>query len=296
MPSGIFPIVQPATMDWTRPAHMNNEEWKQEWMKRVREAKPITPLPEGYWPEEGEKLYSRKKQLKQQKKARLQQKASAKNTNNFFQQKQNEDGYPMKLCTYEPLEKRFVYRPPGYGVNSAGGKHCCDCHLKPCVAEEYRDETSDFFFNLQIVENKPDLVAQEKTLVFLHRKYCKAIKRRYLKKLKPPQCIPESVAGFSYFFRGFEEHDEEEEAGEEAGDETEFRFDYGDGSFGNETDEDDNVTLLSLHRDHECGDAPVEETKNAQQQAVTKSLVKDDRKRKSIQEWLEESSDEENEF
>jgi hypothetical protein len=98
--------------------------------------------------------------LQQQKKARLQQKARAKNTNTFFQQKQNEDGHPMKLCTCEPLEKRFVYCPPGYcGVNSAGGKHCCACHLKPCVAEECREETNDFFFNLQIAERKPNLVA-----------------------------------------------------------------------------------------------------------------------------------------
>lgn len=289
-------------MDWTRPAHMNNEEWKQEWMKRVIEAKPITPLPDGYWPEEGEKLYSRKKQLQQQKKARLQQKAGANNTNNFFQQKQNEDGYPMKLCAWEPLEQRHVYRPPGYGVNSTGGKHCCDCHLKPCVVKEYGEETDEFFFDLQINERKPDLVAQEKTLVFLHRKYCKAIKKRYLKKLKPPKCVAESVEAYCNFFHGAldgleeEEEDKEEEEGFEEG---QVGFCYGDSS---SEEEKDNDTLHSLIQNHECGDAPLEDkeklfhTKKAQQQAVTKSLVKEDRKRKSIQEWLEESSDEENEF
>ena len=259
------------------------------------------------WPEKGEKLYSRKKQLQQQRKARKQQKTAAKN---FFQQKQNEDGYPMKLCTYEPLEQRFVYRPPGYGVNNPEGKHCCSCHLKPCVAEEYCDETNDFFFNLQIAERKPDLVAQEKTLVFLHRKYCKAIKRRYLKKLKPPQCVADSVAGYCNFFRGYAEAEEEEADIEEEEEEDGFeeggvQFCYGYSSSEEGSDEeeaDNNVTLLSLCRDHECGDAPVEEkvrlfhTKKAQQQAVTKSLVKEDRKRKSIQEWLEEPSDEENEF
>jgi hypothetical protein len=296
---------------WMRPATMNNEQWKQEWMRRVQEAKPRTPLPEGSWPEKGEKWHSRKKQLQQHKKARKQQKA---NFQNFFQQKQNEDGYPMKLCTYEPLEKRFVYRPPGYGVNNTRGKHCCSCHLKPCVADEYREETDEFFFDLQITERKPDLVAQEKTLVFLHRKYCKAIKRRYLKKLKAPQCVLESVAGYCSFFHDACSQPEEaamEEEEEEGFAEGPVRFCYGDSSSEDGSgDDDDAMTLHSLLQDHECGDAPVEDkvrlfhTKKAQQQAVTKSLVKEQQavtkslvqETRSIQEWLEMPSDEENEF
>ena len=59
----------------------------------------------------------------------------------------NEDGFPLRLCEYEAAELRQVYRPPGYG-QEADPKlpHCCDCHLKPCVTEEFHDEAKDFMF------------------------------------------------------------------------------------------------------------------------------------------------------
>jgi len=183
-----------------------NDEEREEYRDRVGLAEPMTAESEYYFavmhsdgphpPKYLSRAEIRKsmRDLKKRKEKHEPKKAKALGA-------QNEDGYPMKLCTYEPKENRFVYRPPGYGDDNQNKlPHCCSCHLKPCVAEEYRDETDELFFHLQIEEEKPDLVAQEKSLVFLHKKYCKAIKRRYLKKLKPPQCIADSVASFSAYF------------------------------------------------------------------------------------------------
>lgn len=243
---------------------------------------------------------------------------------NFFQQKENDDGYPMKFCAYEPLEERFVYRPPGYGV---GGRqtprHCCSCHLKPCVVDEYRSETNECFFDLQITKKTPGWQAQEKTSVFLHKKYCKAIKRRYLKKLKPPQCIVDRIEGYKEFFSQYDNNDSDTDTDESDSDmEGAHVAGYGvvvnrRGQDGNKeeeedehnssTDEDDDDDCnddipLSLLRNHECGDLPLTEKNKLYQLKKTQQETVDQNnkgvKRKSIAEMLEEqeSSDEEFEF
>ena len=104
---------------------------------------------------------------------------------------QNEDGYPLKFCTYEPEEGRQVYRPPGYGDDSDPYQiHCCDCHLTPCIAKGINNDIGRqhmfkyYFDNKVLIE-----VAQQETSTFLHKKYCKVMKRRYSKNLVPPPCI-----------------------------------------------------------------------------------------------------------
>ena len=287
------------------------------YIQRISAMKPITPID---WPEPMDSATvaridawikkKRRKAPKQQEKAKYP-----------FQQKQNEDGYLMKFCTYEPLENRFIYRPPGYGIGKQQKPHCCLCHLKPCVVEEYLEETNQCFFDLQIQKGVKDAVAQEKTLTFLHRKYCKVLKQRYLKKLLPPQCIADSISGFVDFFDnqdGSKEKeknnavDEEEE--EEEDEEATFQF-QSDGAEAEEGDEDsqhddDSFDVpIAVLGNHEYGDIPIDDKvrlyhlKKAQQEAVNSKLFHDSKpvvvqgvKRKSISELLAESSDEEYEF
>ena len=46
---------------------------------------------------------------------------------------------------YEPSEGVLVYRPPGYGIKTRKRqRHCCLCHLKPCVFIEYRNDVMLF--------------------------------------------------------------------------------------------------------------------------------------------------------
>jgi hypothetical protein len=139
---------------------------------------------------------------KSDKQARKKTKSKAKNkvkkpdsqtkVKHFFQTKVNEDGYPMKMCEYEPTERRHVYRPPGYGDNKEwfhDGSHCTSCHLKPCVTFEFYSEMDAFFFEQN--KNQKRTVANCATgaTKMLQKLYCKIMKRRYLTKEIPPACI-----------------------------------------------------------------------------------------------------------
>jgi hypothetical protein len=129
------------------------------------------------------------------------------------------------------------------------------------------------------------------------------------------------VASYHNFFSRLEASKEAEEAKahEEINDKPEQRklkaihqFHYGDTSSEDESEDEDSPqdgssnnsqSLYSILRDHEVGDVPMKEkvrvfnTKKEQQKAVSKSLVMVKKKRKrAIKEWLETSSDEENEF
>jgi hypothetical protein len=266
---------------------------RQEFMDRIYNARPRTPTPGMLWPEPGDDK-PRKKNKPQSK------------VNNFFKQKENEDGYPMKLCAFEPSENRFVYRPPGYGAgDTRNNAHCLSCHLKPCVVEEYRSETDDCFFDFQITKETPDLEAQEKTLIFLHKKYCKAIKRRYLKKLKPPPCIVDGLAEFAVYFCA-----NMKEAASQVTEETEtdqadgrgdcgcgeiapqqHQFDYGDSddasSMGGGSESDSDLPKDSMIRE-EAGEPlstkkkgqVLNNTKKAEQTVVCEKLRKHESKRK----------------
>jgi hypothetical protein len=201
---------------------------------------------------------------------------------------------------------------------------CPSCHLKLCIAELCSSEADELFFDLQIVKEKSDLVAQDTVKGFLQRKYCQAITTRYLKKLEPPECVTEKVASYHDFFSRLEATKEAKEAEEAKAHEeinnkpeqrkekTIHRFHYGDTSSEEESEDedgsqngssDDSQSLYSILRDHEVGDVPMKEkvrvfnTKKEQQKAVNKSLVMVKKKRKrAIKEWLEAFSDEENEF
>jgi hypothetical protein len=49
----------------------------------------------------------------------------------------NEDGFPLKFCTFETLESRMMYRPLGYAEDSnPNSPYCCSCKLQPCIAED----------------------------------------------------------------------------------------------------------------------------------------------------------------
>ena len=137
---------------------------------------------------------SRPKKIRKAKKADPQTKMK-----HFFQTKVNEDGYPMKMCEYEPTERKHVYRPPGYGGQNRhnrwyhDGSHCTLCHLKPCIAYEYYQETSEFFFDLNISKEQSASVCVADTTEMLQKLYCKIMKRRYLKREIPPSCIRDRV-------------------------------------------------------------------------------------------------------
>lgn len=136
----------------------------------------------------------------------------------FFQMKVNEDGYPMKLCEYEPKESRHVYRPPGYGDNKENrwfhdGSHCTMCHLKPCIAFEYHRETDEFFFEQNISKKHTSASCVAGTTKFLQKLYCKIMKRRYLKREIPPACIRDRVDGLgNYAGEDEKEEDSDEES------------------------------------------------------------------------------------
>jgi hypothetical protein len=172
------------------------------------------------------------------------------------------------------------------------------------VVEEYRSETDDCFFDLQITKETPDLEAQEKTLIFLHKKYCKAIKRRYLKKLKPPPCIVDGLAEFAVYFCA-----NMKEAASQVTEETEtdqadgrgdcgcgeiapqqHQFDYGDSddasSMGGGSEFDSDLPKDSMIR--EAGEPlstkkkgqVLNNTKKAEQTVVCEKLRKHESKRK----------------
>lgn len=254
----------------------------QEFMKLINEAKPLTSLPPD-------------------------QSYPAPDMDNNYRKKS------------KPNPKKGKAQPVKLDKDS-----CPSCHLKPCIAELHSSEADELFFDLQIVKGKSDLVAQNTVKGFLQRKYCQAITKRYLKKLEPPECVTEKVASYHDFFSRLEATKEAKEA-EEAKVHEEInnkpkqrkenaihRFHYGDSSSEDESEDEDSSqdessndsqSLYSILRDHEVGDIPMEEkvrvfnTKKEQQKAVTKSLVMVKRKRKrSIMEWLEASSDEENTF
>ena len=133
-------------------------------------------------------------------------------------QGENEDGYPLKFCLYEPSESRQIYCPPGYGVDS-DKPHCVLCHLKPCVAGEFHEETKDFMFDEIFQKELTIPAAQKAGLAFVHKKYCKLIKRRYLKKLQPPQCITDSCKDIVAILEATVVQSEAEEDNESASDE-----------------------------------------------------------------------------
>jgi hypothetical protein len=250
-----------------------------EFTKLINEAKPLTPLPPGYaYPAPDMDNKYRKKSKSNPKKGKAQ---------------------PVKLDK----------------------DSCPHCHLKPCIAELHSSEADELFFDLQIGKGKTDSVAQNAVKGFLQRKYCQAITKRYLKKMEPPECVTQKVASYHDFFSCLEATKEAEEAKahEEINNKPEQRklkaihqFHYGDTSSEDESENgdsqqdgssDDSQSLYSILRDHEVGAVPMEDkvrvfnTKKEQQKAVTKSLVMVKRKRKkSIMEWLEAPSNEENEL
>jgi hypothetical protein len=254
----------------------------QEFTKLIHEAKPLTSLPPGYsYPAPDMDNKHRKKSKPNHKKGKAQ---------------------PVKLDK----------------------DSCPSCHLKPCIAELHSSKADELFFDLQIVKGKSDLVAQNTVKGFLQRKYCQAITTRYLKKLEPPECVTEKVASYHDVFSRLEAtkkakeaveataHEEINNKPEQRKEKPIHRFHYGDTSSENESEDedssqdgssDDSQSLYAILRDHEVGDLPMEEkvrvfnTKKEQQKAVTKSRAMVKRKRKrSIMEWLEASSDKENEF
>ena len=103
----------------------------------------------------------------------------------------NEDGYPIAHCRFEPAEDRLIYHPPGYAKEADPRlPYCTCCRLKPCIAEEFHKEGREFMFGKFFDKESTTIPAAEKmAVVFLHKKYCKVMKMRYLKKLLPPQCI-----------------------------------------------------------------------------------------------------------
>ena len=125
----------------------------------------------------------------------------------YFNDKENEDGYPMKFCTFEPKEARFVYRPPGYPKpeHQYKAEHCCSCHLKPCITEVHGLDAQDHMNELHLEKKKTLLASEEAGIVLLHKLYCKLIKRRYLKKLQAPQCIMERVKVYTDVLEDMEE-------------------------------------------------------------------------------------------
>lgn len=234
----------------------------------------------------------------------------------FFQTKVNEDGYPMGLCEYEPMERRHVYRPPGYGENKHNrwfheGAHCSTCHLKPCITFEYFQETDEFFFDQNIAKEKSVAVCVADTTWFLQKLYCKTMNRRYLKKEIPPSCIRERVDSL----RNYADEDGEDDVESRLSIDTQAIYEFctkerwnnkkiplhiyyknqrfkddeekrlaseklgsseGDSQSDSDedSDDDDDDFPLSVLRDHQLGDPPVEEkiahyrTKKAQQKAV----------------------------
>jgi hypothetical protein len=194
-----------------------------------------------------EEIYGDKSKQKKQPPKKKKKKPARKKKNpqpkvkDIFPAKENEDGYPMKHCQYEPLEGRLVYRPSKYGSNfeeknriaRATVCHCTSCHLKPCICDEFFEEAADTWAKTVITEDKPFSVGSQAVTEFLNKKYCKVFKRRYSKKHKPPDCITRHVLAW-YTNR----YQEESSVSDESLD-----------------DEDEDIPL-SVLRDRQIGDPP----------------------------------------
>lgn len=305
--------------------HPNAEREREAAQERLYAAQPMTAASELFFQVihsgdasngNGGKNKNGTKKTKPKKKTKLKKPDSQTKVKHFFQTKVNEDGYPMRMCEYEPMERRHVYRPPGYGENKHNrwfhdGTHCSTCHLKPCITFEYFKEADEFFFDQNIGKEQSVAVCVAGTTNFLQKLYCKTMKRRYLKKEIPPSCIRDRVdslrtyadddsdaeshlsidtqaiyehcnkVGWNsegkipphIYFKNKRFKDEEEKrlASEKTAGNSE-----GDSESGSEedSDDDDENFPLSILKDHQIGDAPVEEkiahyrTKKAQQKAV----------------------------
>ena len=162
------------------------------------------PDPEEYSPktkvnsaqlEEFNRIYGAKKPKRRRKPAKKNKKNAQLKINQFYPDKENGEGYPLKHCQYEPTEGRMVYRPPGYGDDPSikwhhrQPPHCLSCHLKPCITTDRFNEMSDQASTQKILEKKPKAVVIDATNKSLMRHYCKLMKRPYHKNLKPPVCV-----------------------------------------------------------------------------------------------------------
>ena len=182
-----------------------------------------------------------------------------------FKPKTNEDGYPLKLCEFEPLENRMVYRPPGY---ADGWKfveyHCTECHLKPCILDVYSNDVLEVRGELFRAGADYTKIAKENQRFFM-RKLCKHMKKRYSLKVPVPGCVLESTENVSVTYMNIQRSfDVETDPGEESDDE--------EVEFGNTESGDGGV---------EC-DAPV---------AFDGNRGNDRDKLLSVPKWLMEESD-----
>ena len=159
-----------------------------------------------------------------------------------FEMKISEDGYPLKDCEYEPLERKMVYRPKGYTEIlrcPLRKHHCIDCHLKPCIVETFDDEVREKCRQMHREGKTPNQILAH-TKLFFSRKHCRLFKIRYTKQYQPPSCVVGRLddVKFVYF-------DDDSEC-DSSGSEREFEFENGD------------TVPFACVRDWQVGDPPME--------------------------------------
>lgn len=142
-----------------------------------------------------------------------------KKVRQYFPTKKNVQGFPMRLCKYQPDEGEHMYQPPGYGVlyNSsltrmAPATYCKGCQLQPCVTMEYSDEMFTTGAQLVVADGKSEADAGAVISEALQKRHCKLFKMRYsAKRSRPTKCISDFVSRHYWSQLGTEDESDSEE-------------------------------------------------------------------------------------
>lgn len=121
----------------------------------------------------------------------------------YFTAKKNVQGYPMRLCKYQPSEGEHMYHPPGHGklhgssclYKLSPASYCKHCKLEPCISVEYSEEMFTMGAQMVVGDGKSESDAGAVISEELQKKHSKLFKLRYSKRRSmPTQCMLDFVS------------------------------------------------------------------------------------------------------
>ncbi|CAB9523985.1 hypothetical protein SEMRO_1480_G276200.1 [Seminavis robusta] len=95
------------------------------------------------------------------------------------------DGFPRNESEYEPMEGKYVYRPPGYPAETKNMEglsvlHCTMCHLKPCIATALDSKIWDLCHqHIAHAEWEDRCLCSESGYEDVQREHCILFMKRY---------------------------------------------------------------------------------------------------------------------
>lgn len=108
-------------------------------------------------------------------------------------------GYPRESSEWEPLERKLIYRPPGYGpgkytVESMATPHCTSCHLKPCIGIKMDAELKDLCIKYMGDDGRTKAFTKKVLEKVMMREQRRLFMKRFLLKDPVLQCIQDKAS------------------------------------------------------------------------------------------------------